>query len=129
MLKFAKVVICSVLFLTLIVASTEGNAGILKWIGYLVDVEGKVIEKNIGSTPKDNSFVTVATRLGEPIVLEFTTRHYDSYIIAGEVFIGKAKELDKRIAVGDIIVVDTYDRSGVRDVHRILSIQKLQLRW
>lgn len=129
MLKFAKVVICSVLFLALIVASTEGNAGILKWIGYLVDVEGKVIEKNIGSTPKDNSFITVATRLGEPIVLEFMTRHYDSYIIEGEVFIGKAKELDKRITVGDIIVVDTYNHSGVRDVHRILSIQKPQLRW
>lgn len=87
-------------------------------------IEGRVIEKSIARNDKDDSFVTVETPMKERILLKFDTHGVDILIqIGGESFHGRARELEKAIALNDTLRVESYDRCGVtRDVHKLLSV-------
>lgn len=92
-----------------------------------VVLEGRVIEKNIGKNPVDDSFITIETSGKGKFVLKFETHSVGFLIHIGrrELFYNRADELDKAIALNDVVSVETFDKSGLtRGVYKLLSVFK-----
>ncbi len=90
-------------------------------------LEGRVVKKSIAKNPNEDSFVTIESA-DKKFVLKFETHEVGLLIqIGGESFHDRAEELDRAIALNDVVSVESYDKYGLtRDVHKILSVSRAQ---